>query len=128
MNIKNLMYIITLLYNIQMVYYQNPPDKSLYCRYLLIYFINFLIFFVCFCLFFTITITPNTYPWLLSNSQTLLGGFWTCPIKTLKRYCKVTLNVFFNKKKFWWWQKNLNYMIDFLWEIKIFLLNMLKLL
>ena len=48
-----------------MVYYQNPPDKSLYCRYLLIYFINFLIFFVCFCLFFTITITPNPYLTLL---------------------------------------------------------------
>ena len=26
-------------------------------------------------------------------------------IKTLKRYFKVSLNVFFSNKKFWWWQK-----------------------
>ena len=53
-----------------MVYYQNspnqnPPDKILYFRYLLIYFK----FFGYYSFFFTINITPNPYPRLVSGSQ-----------------------------------------------------------
>ena len=45
-------------------------------------------------------------------------------IKTLKRYCKATLNKFL-RKKFYDDNKNFIYMIKFLSQIKIFLLNML---
>ena len=47
-------------------------------------------------------------------------------IKTLKKYYKVTFNVFFNKKQFCDNKKNLIYMIDFLCQIKILLQSMLK--
>ena len=40
-------------------------------------------------------------------------------IKTLKKYYKVTLNIFLIKKNFWGQQKNLIYMIDFLCQIEI---------
>ena len=53
---------------------QNPTDKILYFRYLLICFKNFLNFF---CLFFTITITPNPYLRSVSCSRIVLGGFWS---------------------------------------------------
>ena len=47
-------------------------------------------------------------------------------IKTLKRYCKATLNIFFNKKKLMMTKKI--YLNDrFLCQIEILLLNMLKL-
>ena len=59
-----------------MVYYQNPPDKILYFRYLLIYFVVFLNFLFIFYLFFIITITPNPYPRLENGSQIWLSGFW----------------------------------------------------
>ena len=49
-------------------------------------------------------------------------------IKILKRYCKVTLNVFFIKTFFGDDKKMLLYMIDFLWQIEFLLMNMLKLL
>ena len=49
---------------------QNPPDKKLYFCYLFIYFRNFSSFFLfIFYLFFTITITPNPFPRLVSGSQ-----------------------------------------------------------
>ena len=45
-------------------------------------------------------------------------------IKTLRRYCKVTLNVFFNKKIFDDDKKKIIYMINFLSQIEISLLKM----
>ena len=48
-------------------------------------------------------------------------------IKTLQRFSKATLNSFFYKKIFDD-DKNLIYMIDFLCQIQILLLNMLELL
>ena len=56
-----------------MIYYQNPPNKKFY---LFIYFRNVLNFFILY-LFFTINITPNRYPRLVSGSQIWLGGFLT---------------------------------------------------
>ena len=47
-------------------------------------------------------------------------------IKTFKRYCEVTLNVFFHKTIFLMMKKNLVYKIDFLCQIKISILNILK--
>ena len=47
--------------------------------------------------------------------------------KTLKRYCKITSNVFLNKKNLMMTKKS--YLYDrFLCQIEILLLNMLKLL
>ena len=57
-----------------MVYYQNPPAfkihpiKFLFC-YLLDYFKIFVYFMFTSYLFFTIAITPNPYPRLVSGSQ-----------------------------------------------------------
>jgi len=48
-------------------------------------------------------------------------------IKRLKRYCKVTLNVFYNKIFFDEDIKNYYYYDIFLFQIEISLLNMLKL-
>ena len=67
-------FIFARAYNIA-IYYQNPPDKVLYFRYLLIYKKNFFNFFVYFYLFFTIIITSNSYTRLVSGSQVRLGGF-----------------------------------------------------
>ena len=58
-----------------------------------------------------------------SLKSTLMNKTLLDSVKTLKRYCKNTLNVF--KKKLWWSEKNLIYML-FLCQIEVLLLHILK--
>ena len=45
-------------------------------------------------------------------------------IKTLKRYCKVTLNVFLNKNSYDDYKKILNHLTDFWSQTEVLLFNM----
>ena len=60
-------------YSIKIPLVQNPPNKILYFRYLIIYLKNIWFFlFIFYCHYY-----PNPYPRLVSGSRIWLCGFWT---------------------------------------------------